>query len=511
MSNTSARTALFPPLPNTPATMIASLSRRTWWLVFVAIAIAWFAMLDVRVLLHPDEGRYAEIAREMAVSGDWLTPRLNGLKYFEKPPLQYWVTAAAFNVFEIDEWTARLAPALAGFLAILLVGFTAQRMAGPDAGIYAALVLAGSIFQVALSHYVTLDAVLEFWLTAGLCAFLLAQRDGLTWKEQRGFMLLAYAAIAGATLTKGLVALVIPAATLVLYTLVTRDTGPWKRLHAVPGVALFFALTAPWFLLVSAANPEFAQFFFIHEHFERFLTTEHRRTGGWYYFIPLFLFGILPWLTIFAWTLAPRVARHCACNLDRIFVVALLPHLGGVRVRLFQHVRIEAPLLHPADDSGACHGDRLAADTPIRTRTWLADDAACGRGRAGSLRDAAVIRRVCGTLFRRGEPARAHGAVRSLAQAHDGRVRHWQLCRGVAFLPGNAKDQISRDRPALPRVALRVPDRLSWLRCVSHDALECRPRAQRHESRRRVDRPDCSGVRVACATTRRCRSISAVR
>jgi 4-amino-4-deoxy-L-arabinose transferase-like glycosyltransferase len=283
--------------------MIASLSRRTWWLVLLAIGIAWFAMLDVRVLLHPDEGRYAEIAREMAVTGDWVTPRLNGLKYFEKPPLQYWATAAAFRLFEVDQWTARLAPALAGFLAVVAVGLTSARLAGLDAGMYAALVLSGCLLHIALAHFLTLDAMLEFWLTGGLCAFLLAQRDGLSPGRQRAFMLVAYAAIAAATLTKGLVALVIPGATLVIYTLVTRDGSPWKRLHALPGLALFLALTVPWFVLVASANPEFAQFFFVHEHFDRFLTTEHRRTGGWYYFIPLLLFGILPWLPMFAWTL----------------------------------------------------------------------------------------------------------------------------------------------------------------------------------------------------------------
>src|SRR6266498_5548536 len=72
------------------------------------VAIVWFAGIGTRTLIHPDEGRYAEIAREMAVSGDWLTPRLNGLKYFEKPPLQYWTTAAAFKLFGFHEWTARL-------------------------------------------------------------------------------------------------------------------------------------------------------------------------------------------------------------------------------------------------------------------------------------------------------------------------------------------------------------------------------------------------------------------
>jgi len=288
--------------------MLASLSRGTWFLFGLVVLIAWFAALDTRKLQHPDEGRYAEIAREMALSDDWVTPRLNDLKYFEKPPFQYWMGAAAFNAFGVSEWTARVPPALAGLLAVIAVGFTTARLAGAEAGAYAALVLAGTVWHAGLAHYLTLDAVLSFWLAIALCAFLLAQRPALPPSAQRNWMLLAYAAAAGATLTKGLVAVVIPGAALAFYSLVTRDIGPWRRLHALPGVALYLALAVPWFALVSMQNPEFARFFFIHEHFERFVTESHQRTGGWYYFIRWFVIGILPWLLVWAWTL-PRSWR----------------------------------------------------------------------------------------------------------------------------------------------------------------------------------------------------------
>ena len=272
------------------------------------MAVVWFGVLDMRRLQHADEGRYAEIAREMAVSGDWVTPRLNDLKYFEKPPFQYWMGAATFDALGVDEWTARLPAALAGFLAVVAVGFAGARLAGRDAGIFAALVLAGSVWHSGLAHLLTLDSVLSFWLTLALCAFLLSQRPETTGSAQRRWMLVAYVAAAGATLTKGLVALAIPGATLVLYTMLTRDTGPWRRLHALPGLAVYLALTAPWFVLVERANPGFAQFFFVHEHFQRFLTESHRRTGEWYYFVPWFVLGIMPWLLVWAWTL-PRSWR----------------------------------------------------------------------------------------------------------------------------------------------------------------------------------------------------------
>jgi 4-amino-4-deoxy-L-arabinose transferase-like glycosyltransferase len=301
------------PGPQRLLAMLASLPRSAWWLIAAVLLVAWFSGISARKLQHPDEGRYAEIAREMAVSGNWVTPRLNGLKYFEKPPLQYWATAAAFNAFGAHEWTARLVPALAGILAVTIVGLTAARLDGPTTGVFAALVLAASFWHFALSQLLTLDSLLSAWLAAALCAFLLAQRDRLTLAVSRNWMLVAYATTAGATLTKGLVALVIPGAALVLYSLATRDVGPWKRLHAVSGLALYLLLTAPWFLLVSRDNPEFPQFFFIHEHFERFLTTEHRREGSWYYFVPFLLAGILPWLFVWLWTLK-RSWRNALSN-----------------------------------------------------------------------------------------------------------------------------------------------------------------------------------------------------
>jgi len=309
---TAAALSRRPPL--TPARpTIAALPRRAWIALALIIAIAWFANLDVRKLQHPDEGRYAEIAREMLVTGDWVTPRLDGLKYFEKPPLQYWLTAASFKAFELDEWTARLPGAVAGFATVVVVAATGAALAGAAAGLYAGLVLAGSVWLFGISHLVTLDALLTFWLTLSLCAFLRAQHARASPSHVKRWMLLAYAAAAAGLLTKGLVALLIPFATLVLYTLVTRDRGPWRRLHPASGLALLVAIAAPWFVLVSLRNPEFARFFFIHEHFERFLTTEHHRVGAWWYFLPMFVVGFLPWTGLFLWVL-PKSWREATTD-----------------------------------------------------------------------------------------------------------------------------------------------------------------------------------------------------
>jgi 4-amino-4-deoxy-L-arabinose transferase-like glycosyltransferase len=270
--------------------------RPVLWAVFAAIVALACANLGTRDLLHPDEGRYAEIAREMAVSGDFVTPRLNDLKYFEKPPLQYWITAAAFRVFGAHEWTARLWPAMAGLLAVLAVGIGGYALAGPALGVFAAIALAGTLWHAGMAQILSLDAGLAFFLALAFAALAVAQQRGRSAVSRREWMWLAWVALAGATLSKGPIGIVLPAGAVVVYSALTRDYALWRRLHLLSGATIFLALTAPWFVAAARSNHEFLSFFFIHEHLDRYLTEEHRRVGAWWYFIPLALAGSLPWL-----------------------------------------------------------------------------------------------------------------------------------------------------------------------------------------------------------------------
>jgi 4-amino-4-deoxy-L-arabinose transferase-like glycosyltransferase len=281
-------------------------------LVLLAFAAVWFSNLEYRKLVNPDEGRYAEIPREMVASGDWVTPRLNDIKYFEKPALQYWATAVAYTLFGEHQWTARLWSALTGFLGVLMVYFTGRRLFGATAGWYAALVLGSSLLYVLIGHVNTLDMGVSFFLSAAVCAFLLAQHDGADARARGRWMLAAWAALALALLSKGLIGLVLPGTALFLYVLIERDWRLAGRLRLAAGSVLLLALSLPWFVAVSRDNPEFFHFFFIHEHFERFLTKQHGRYQPPYYFIPVLLAGMLPWtITLFdalarAWKREPQ-------------------------------------------------------------------------------------------------------------------------------------------------------------------------------------------------------------
>ncbi len=268
--------------------------------LLILFTLVWFSNLEYRKLVRPDEGRYAEIAREMALSGDWVTPRLNGLKYFEKPPLQYWATAAAFRIFGESHWGARWWPATTAFACVLLMFWTGRRLFSTDIGLAAAAALGGCSGFVINTHINTLDAGLAAFLTVGLLGFLLAQHPSATPKEHRNWMRVVWAALALAVLSKGLIGVVLPGAVLLLYLLIERDWCRFTRLRIVEGMAILLLITVPWFVAVSLANDEFARFFFIHEHFERFLTNVHRREGSWWYFIPILLFGAMPWTPFIA-------------------------------------------------------------------------------------------------------------------------------------------------------------------------------------------------------------------
>ncbi|KWF36966.1 glycosyltransferase family 39 protein [Burkholderia pseudomultivorans] len=276
------------------------LNRIALVLLLIAFAVIWFAPLGLRHLIPSDEGRYAEMAREMFVTGDWITPRYNGYKYFEKPPLQTWLNALTFAWFGVGEWQARLYTALASFAGVLLVGFTGARLFNPLSGFLAAIVLACSPYWNLMGHFNALDMGLAFWMALSLCALLLAQRPGLRPAAMRGWMWTCWAAMAFAVLSKGLVGLILPGAVLVLYTLIARDWALWKRLYLVSGLVIFFAIATPWFVLVQQRNPEFFNFFFIVQQFRRYLTPEQNRPGPFYYFVPVLLVGFLPWLSV-AW------------------------------------------------------------------------------------------------------------------------------------------------------------------------------------------------------------------
>jgi 4-amino-4-deoxy-L-arabinose transferase-like glycosyltransferase len=259
------------------------------------IAIAWLAFAGHRDLVHPDEGRYAEIPREMVETGDWLTPRLNGLKYFEKPPLQYWMTAAAFRLFGESNATARTAPIVLGLLTLGWVFLLGRRLYDTAIGACAAIVLASSLMWVGMGHILTLDMSLSAFLFLAVGSMAWAQTHRGDPARVRRWMLLAWAALGAATMSKGPVALVLAGGTVAVYSVWQRDFAIWRHLHLGAGLVVLLAVAAPWFVAAGLENPGFTTFFFVHENFARYTSDVHHRVQPWWTYVPIVLVGTLPW------------------------------------------------------------------------------------------------------------------------------------------------------------------------------------------------------------------------
>jgi len=263
------------------------------------VLAVWFGYeLNSRSLWDPDEGRYSEIPREMVASGDYITPRLNGVKYFEKPVLFYWMQAGAIKLFGVSEWSLRLWSALLAVLGCLAVYYAGYRLFGRRTGLFAAAILATSVWYDLLGSAITLDMAVTAFLTLALLAFLLGTRapPGV---ERRLWLYAFYVLTAAATLTKGLIGIVIPGMVIVAWLALTRQWSLLRNLYLPSGTILFFAIAAPWHVLVSLANPEFPWFYFVHEHFARFLTTVHHRSEPIWFFVPVLLVGMFPWSMFF--------------------------------------------------------------------------------------------------------------------------------------------------------------------------------------------------------------------
>jgi 4-amino-4-deoxy-L-arabinose transferase-like glycosyltransferase len=259
-------------------------------------ALLYLPGLGAPALWEPDEGRYAEVAREMVVSGDYITPRDDLVRYFEKPPLVYWAEAAAIRLFGANEFAVRLPAALFTIGQVAATCLIGEAMFGAAAGFAGALVLALCPLVFAFARFAMLDPALAFFLTAAVGAFYLAaERPDFGGGMGRAWMWIASAMLALGTLAKGPVALVLGGAIALTWIVLEGRGREVRRMPLLSCVAEYAVIVAPWFLLAAIRNPGFLSFFFVHEHLERFVSSREHAWGP-YFFIPIVVAGTWPWL-----------------------------------------------------------------------------------------------------------------------------------------------------------------------------------------------------------------------
>ncbi len=303
-------------------------SRQLLALLMLAYVLLYLLPLASRPLTVPSEARYAEIPREMRVSGDWVVPHLNGLRYFEKPPLGYWAAALAMTVFGENVFASRLPAALSSLLSALLIGLLVRRFGG---GLRPAW-LAGAIYLGCLQIFVTgvtnlLDSFLALWLNAALVAFFYAMHSDTV--KTRWLFLTGFGVACGfAFLTKGFLAFAVPVLVIVPFML---WAGRWRELLRCCWwpIACAVLVALPWSLSVHGREADFWHYFFWIEHIKRFTAgAEAQHSQPVWYFLPVLLAGALPWILLLPAAFAGLRGVFTALPLQRYALLWLvLPFL----------------------------------------------------------------------------------------------------------------------------------------------------------------------------------------
>ncbi len=265
-------------------------------LALVAMFLVLYVLpLGVRPLVIPDETRYAEIPREMLASGDWIVPRLNGLRYFEKPPLGYWLNAAAIWLFGENAFAIRLPSAVAAGLTAVLLFVWARRFTDDGATPWLATTVFLLSFEVlAIGVFCVLDSMLSLFVTAAILLLYFAYEQQ-TPRPRRILLVLAGAACGLAFLTKGFLALAVPVIVIVPFALWQGRLRICLRTAWVPLVTAFLVVL-PWAIAVHGREPDFWRYFFWVEHVERFTSPGGgQHPAPFWFYVPILLAGAMPW------------------------------------------------------------------------------------------------------------------------------------------------------------------------------------------------------------------------
>jgi 4-amino-4-deoxy-L-arabinose transferase-like glycosyltransferase len=283
--------------------------------------ILFFFHLGTYGLWEPDEARYAEIAREMLASHNFIVPHLNYVPYVEKPPLLYWLTAGSMKLLGVNEFAARLVNAGAALIGVLATYLFALSTFDYRRARLAGAVLATSALYAVMAQVLTTDMLLTAAITVAMFAFFIQWRDGGRW------WWLCYLAMGLAVLTKGPVGVVLPLMTAAIFLWYEGQwRGAIRRFHLIAGLIIAAGVSLPWFVAITLLEPGFFDFYFVGEHLRRFLEPRYSHGEPIYYYIPVIAGGFMPWslATLFIpWrSLKPNPARRfCLIATATVFVL----------------------------------------------------------------------------------------------------------------------------------------------------------------------------------------------
>ena len=308
MTETTAATADSP---------LTSTAARIGWatLILATLYVCYFSHLGAIGFVGPDEPRYAWIARDMVETGDWVTPRLYGKPWFEKPPLFYWGAALCFKLFGVSEAAARLPSAISALLATLALAWLALRLYGAETARWLLLLLPTTVGMIGFSHAAATDMPFSAMLTiAMVCAAVVV---GLMRNENTPILprtpwlaLFLFGFFLGlAVLAKGPAAIILSGGAVFFWALFTQRWRDAFRLFHPAAIASFCLTALPWYILCTRRNPDFFRIFIVEHNFKRYLTPEFQHIQPFWFYVPVLLVASLPWIAIFLWSLVKGTAK----------------------------------------------------------------------------------------------------------------------------------------------------------------------------------------------------------
>jgi 4-amino-4-deoxy-L-arabinose transferase-like glycosyltransferase len=271
-------------------------------LIFVTLYVCYFSHLGALGLVGPDEPRYAWIARDMAESGDWVTPRLYGRPWFEKPALYYWGAALSFKLFGVSDVTARLPSALSALLATLALAWLAHRLEGWELARWVLVLLPSTVGMVGFSHSAAPDMPFAATLTLAMISAAVALRLVSTQTPRYVSLLLWGFFLGAAVLAKGPAAVTLAGGAMLLWVAFTNRWRDTLILFHPAAIGAFLVTALPWYVLCALRNPDFLRVFIIEHNFNRYLTPEFRHIQPFWYYLPITVAALLPWVVWLCWS-----------------------------------------------------------------------------------------------------------------------------------------------------------------------------------------------------------------
>ena len=296
-------------------------------LILATLYICYFSHLGAIGFVGPDEPRYAWIARDMAETGDWVTPRLYGKPWFEKPPLLYWGAALCFKLFGVSEAAARLPSAISALLATLALAWLAVRLYGTETARWLLLLLPTTVGTIGFSHAASTDMPFSAMLTitivcAAVVLGLRRNENSPVLPQTPWLALVLFGFFLGlAVLAKGPAGIILVGGAVFFWALFTKRWRDTFRLFHPVALASFFATALPWYVLCARRNPDFFRIFIIEHNFKRFLTPEFQHIQPFWYYVPVLLIALAPWIP---WVISFRPPKPASSSGGEVHAASAL-------------------------------------------------------------------------------------------------------------------------------------------------------------------------------------------